>query len=127
MAITGTVKFFNADKGYGFIAPETGGQDAFVHISAVERSGLQTLNQNQRVSYELETDQRGKTSVAGKCKQRCENMVCSFWIKITCWLISQKKIWRVSNSTRNSHPLLFSARQLKRPMRSACSEFHIIE
>lgn len=62
MAITGTVKFFNADKGYGFIAPETGGQDAFVHISAVERSGLQTLNQNQRVSYELETDQRGKTS-----------------------------------------------------------------
>ena len=62
MAITGTVKFFNADKGYGFIAPETGGQDAFVHISAVERSGLQTLNQNQRVSYDLETDQRGKTS-----------------------------------------------------------------
>ena len=62
MAITGTVKFFNADKGYGFIAPETGGQDAFVHISAVERSGLQTLNQNQRVSYDLETAQRGKTS-----------------------------------------------------------------
>ncbi|ABQ71447.1 cold-shock protein (plasmid) [Sphingobium xenophagum] len=60
--ITGTVKFFNADKGYGFIAPETGGQDAFVHISAVERAGFNTLNQNQRLSYELETDRRGKTS-----------------------------------------------------------------
>ncbi|WP_225206902.1 cold-shock protein [Novosphingobium huizhouense] len=60
--ITGTVKFFNADKGYGFIAPETGGQDAFVHISAVERAGLATLSQNERVSYELATDQRGKTS-----------------------------------------------------------------
>jgi CspA family cold shock protein len=59
---TGTVKFFNADKGYGFIAPEGGGQDAFVHISAVERSGLGTLNKDQRVTYELETDQRGKTS-----------------------------------------------------------------
>lgn len=62
MSIVGTVKFFNTDKGYGFIAPETGGQDAFVHISAVERSGLGTLNQNQRVSYDLETDRRGKTS-----------------------------------------------------------------
>ncbi|WP_374593713.1 cold-shock protein [Sphingosinicella sp.] len=60
--ITGTVKFFNADKGYGFIAPETGGNDAFVHISAVEKAGLRTLDKNQRVSYELETDQRGKTS-----------------------------------------------------------------
>ena len=62
MSITGTVKFFNSDKGYGFIAPESGGQDAFVHISAVERAGLRTLNQNQRVTYELETDRRGKTS-----------------------------------------------------------------
>ena len=60
MAIQGTVKFFNADKGYGFIAPDNGGQDAFVHISAVERSGLTTLNQNQRVTYELEEDKRGK-------------------------------------------------------------------
>lgn len=62
MSITGTVKFFNADKGYGFIAPEDGGQDAFVHISAVERAGMVTLNQNQRVTYELEQDKRGKTS-----------------------------------------------------------------
>ena len=59
---TGTVKFFNADKGYGFIAPETGGNDAFVHISAVERAGMRTLDKDQRVSYELETDNRGKTS-----------------------------------------------------------------
>ena len=58
----GTVKFFNASKGYGFIQPEDGGQDAFVHISAVERAGMQTLNQNQKVSYELQQDQRGKTS-----------------------------------------------------------------
>jgi CspA family cold shock protein len=56
----GTVKFFNESKGYGFIAPEGGGQDAFVHISAVERSGMNTLRENQRVSYELEQDRRGK-------------------------------------------------------------------
>ena len=60
--ITGTVKFFNSDKGYGFIAPEDGSSDAFVHISAVEQAGMATLNKDQRVSYELETDRRGKTS-----------------------------------------------------------------
>lgn len=60
--ITGTVKFFNIDKGYGFIAPEDGSTDAFVHISAVERAGMRTLNKDERISYELETDQRGKTS-----------------------------------------------------------------
>jgi CspA family cold shock protein len=60
--ITGTVKFFNEDKGYGFIAPEEGGSDAFVHISAVERAGMRTLTKDQRISYELETDRRGKTS-----------------------------------------------------------------
>ena len=58
----GTVKFFNSDKGYGFIAPEDGTGDAFVHISAVERAGMTTLNKEQRVSYELETDRRGKQS-----------------------------------------------------------------
>lgn len=58
----GKVKFFNAQKGYGFIAPEDGGNDAFVHISAVEKAGMATLNQDQRVSYELEQDRRGKTS-----------------------------------------------------------------
>lgn len=58
----GTVKFFNSTKGYGFIQPEDGGPDAFVHISAVERSGMATLNQDQKVSYELEQDRRGKMS-----------------------------------------------------------------
>ena len=60
--ITGTVKFFNADKGYGFIAPEDGSTDAFVHVTAVERAGLRTLDKDQRFTYELETDRRGKTS-----------------------------------------------------------------
>ena len=58
----GTVKFFNAAKGYGFISPEGGGADSYVHISAVERAGMSTLNENQRVSYEVETDNRGKQS-----------------------------------------------------------------
>lgn len=58
--LTGTVKFFNLDKGYGFIAPDGAGQDAFVHVSAVERSGMATLQTDQRVSYELEQDKRGK-------------------------------------------------------------------
>jgi cold shock protein len=56
----GTVKFFNESKGYGFIAPDDGGQDAFVHISAVEGSGMNTLRENQRVSFTLEQDRRGK-------------------------------------------------------------------
>ena len=60
MAITGTVKFFNADKGYGFIAPDDGTPDAFVHITAVERAGLATLREKDRVSYDLEQDRRGK-------------------------------------------------------------------
>jgi len=58
----GTVKFFNTDKGYGFIAPEDGGKDSFVHISAVERAGFSTLQKDQRLSYEVETDRRGKES-----------------------------------------------------------------
>lgn len=61
MAI-GTVKFFNYDRGYGFISNDEGGADAFVHISAVEAAGLPGLDKEQRVSYELETDARGKTS-----------------------------------------------------------------
>jgi len=56
----GTVKFFNAAKGFGFIAREDGGQDAFVHISAVERAGMATLNEGQKVSFQMETDRRGK-------------------------------------------------------------------
>ncbi len=60
---TGTVKWFNPTKGFGFIAPETGGADVFVHISAVERSGMSSLNEGQNVSYEEELDERkGKSS-----------------------------------------------------------------
>jgi cold shock protein len=58
----GTVKFFNDSKGYGFIQPDNGGTDAFVHVSAVERAGMQTLRQDQRLSYDLEQDRRGKMS-----------------------------------------------------------------
>ena len=60
---TGTVKWFNTTKGFGFIQPDNGGPDVFVHISAVERSGLGSLNEGQKLSFELERDQRsGKTS-----------------------------------------------------------------
>jgi cold shock protein len=59
---TGTVKWFNPAKGYGFIEPSDGGKDAFVHISAVERAGLSTLTEGQKVSYELQQGQNGKTS-----------------------------------------------------------------
>ena len=60
---TGTVKWFNSTKGFGFIQPDEGGVDVFVHISAVERAGIGTLNDGQKISYELETDQRrGKQS-----------------------------------------------------------------
>ena len=58
----GTVKFFNTDKGYGFIAPEDGGADSFVHITAVQAAGMQTLNKDQRLSYEVETGRNGKAS-----------------------------------------------------------------
>ena len=58
----GTVKFFNTDKGYGFIAPEDGGADSFVHISAVQAAGMQTLNKDQRVSYEVERGRNGTES-----------------------------------------------------------------
>ena len=57
----GTVKWFNSTKGFGFIQPDDGGQDVFVHISAVERAGLRTLNENQKITYELATE-KGKTS-----------------------------------------------------------------
>jgi CspA family cold shock protein len=60
--ITGTVKFFNNDKGYGFIQPEDGSSDAFVHISAVEAAGMGTLDRDQRVTYDLENDKRGRAS-----------------------------------------------------------------
>lgn len=58
----GTVKFFDSAKGYGFITNEAGGSDAFVHVTAVEAAGMNTLEKEQRLSYELENDKRGKTS-----------------------------------------------------------------
>ena len=60
MPITGTVKFFNNDKGYGFIRPDDGSRDVFVHVSAVTSSGLGTLDEGQRISFEIEPDKRGK-------------------------------------------------------------------
>ena len=58
----GTVKFFNDSKGYGFVAPDGGGNDAFVHVTALERVGLRTLQKDQRISYDLEQDRSGKMS-----------------------------------------------------------------
>ena len=60
----GTVKWFNAQKGYGFIQPDDGSKDVFVHISAVERAGIASLNEGQKVSFDLEQGQQGKTSAA---------------------------------------------------------------
>lgn len=60
MSQSGIVKFFNADKGYGFIKPDDGGPDIFVHITAVQASGLTGLEENQKVAYETEPDRRGK-------------------------------------------------------------------
>lgn len=59
---TGTVKWFNPTKGYGFIEPDDGSKDAFVHISAVQRAGLQTLSEGQKVSFELRAGKNGKTA-----------------------------------------------------------------
>jgi cold shock protein len=61
---TGTVKWFNTTKGYGFIAPDDGGKDIFVHISAVERAGLKSLNDNQKVSFELQSGRDGRSSAS---------------------------------------------------------------
>ena len=60
MAQQGTVKWFNSQKGFGFIQPEGGGNDVFVHISAVEQAGLSQLNENQRISFDMETGRNGK-------------------------------------------------------------------
>jgi CspA family cold shock protein len=62
---TGTVKWFNTTKGFGFIQPDDGGNDVFVHVSAVERAGLRGLNEGQKVSYDLERDRRSGKDAAG--------------------------------------------------------------
>ena len=63
---TGTVKWFNSTKGFGFIQPDAGGPDVFVHISAVERAGLSGLSEGQKVNYEIEQDRRSGKSSAGQ-------------------------------------------------------------
>ena len=60
MSQQGVVKFFNTEKGYGFIKPDDGGRDIFVHVTAVSRAGLQTLDQGQKVTFEVEPDKKGK-------------------------------------------------------------------
>ena len=65
---TGTVKWFNATKGFGFIQPDDGGKDVFVHISAVERAGLRDLNEGQKVAYEIVADKRTGRSSSGDLK-----------------------------------------------------------
>jgi cold shock protein len=60
MASQGTVKFFNGEKGYGFITPADGGRDIFVHVTAVEQAGLRALSEGQKISYEIEPDKKGK-------------------------------------------------------------------
>jgi cold shock protein len=61
--VTGTVKFFNSSKGFGFISPEDGGKDVFVHVSAVEAAGLRTLNEGQKVSFDIQPDTKGSKAV----------------------------------------------------------------
>lgn len=68
MRQTGMVKFFNTQKGYGFITPDDGGKDVFVHVTAVERSGLGSLNEGMRISFETEPDKRGKGPKAVELK-----------------------------------------------------------
>lgn len=65
---TGTVKWYNETKGYGFIQPDNGGKDVFVHVSAVERSGMRGLAEGQKISYELETDRKSGKESAGNLK-----------------------------------------------------------
>ncbi len=69
MRQTGTVKFFNAQKGFGFITPDEGGKDVFVHVTAVERSGIGSLDEGMRISFETEPDKRGKGPKAVNLQQ----------------------------------------------------------
>ena len=66
MAMAGTVKFFNAERGYGFIKPDDGGRDEFVHVTAVEQAGLKSLSEGQRLSFDVEPDKKGKGPKAVK-------------------------------------------------------------
>ena len=69
MRVTGTVKFFNTAKGYGFIKPENGGKDVFVHATALEQAGIRSLNEGDRVTFVLEDDRRGRGKQAGQIQK----------------------------------------------------------
>ena len=69
MRVTGTVKFFNSAKGYGFIQPEGGGKDVFVHATALEQAGIRSLNEGDRVTFVLEDDKRGRGKQAGQLQK----------------------------------------------------------
>jgi CspA family cold shock protein len=69
MRVTGTVKFFNAAKGYGFIQPEGGGKDVFVHATALEQAGIRSLNEGDKVTFVLEDDRRGRGKQAGQIQK----------------------------------------------------------
>jgi cold shock protein len=69
MRVTGTVKFFNAAKGYGFISPEDGSKDVFVHATALEQAGIRSLNEGDKVSFVLEDDRRGRGKQAGQIEK----------------------------------------------------------
>jgi CspA family cold shock protein len=69
MRVTGTVKFFNTAKGYGFITPEGGGKDVFVHATALEQAGIRSLNEGDRVTFVLEDDRRGRGKQAGQLQK----------------------------------------------------------
>ncbi|MFZ1101391.1 MAG: cold-shock protein [Hyphomicrobiaceae bacterium] len=69
MRVTGTVKFFNTAKGYGFIQPEDGGKDVFVHATALEQAGIRSLNEGDRVTFVLEDDKRGRGKQAGQLQK----------------------------------------------------------
>ena len=69
MRVTGTVKFFNAAKGYGFIQPDNGGKDVFVHATALEQAGIRSLNEGDKVTFVLEDDKRGRGKQAGQLQK----------------------------------------------------------
>ena len=86
---TGTVKWFNPAKGFGFIEPDDGGEDAFVHISAVEQAGLSTLQEGQKVNFELQPGRNGKSSA--------ENLTIASWV--TCYNVEGLQSYRPSSMT----------------------------
>jgi CspA family cold shock protein len=90
----GTVKWFNSTKGYGFIQPQSGGKDVFVHISAVEKAGLSGLNEGQVVEYE-EVSNRGKTSAENLKIQRWPSSVTYFAVRWYRWAVRQFAVHRI--------------------------------